>query len=54
MGFFIKPLFHSWPKQTRKLAASAFKYCDWMKDLAKSELKSELAFAMSGKEPLVS
>jgi hypothetical protein len=31
----------------RKLAASAFKYCDWMKVLAAS-----LAFAMSGKETL--
>ncbi len=27
----FKPLFHSSQKSTRKLAASAFKYCDWMK-----------------------
>ena len=31
-----KPLFHSSQKPTRKLAASAFKYCDWMKVLAAS------------------
>ena len=30
----FKPLFHSSQKPTRKLAASAFKYCDWMKVLA--------------------
>ncbi len=33
---FVKPLFHSMQKPTRKLAASAFKYCDWMKVLAAS------------------
>ncbi len=27
----LKPLFHSSQKPTRKPAASAFKYCDWMK-----------------------
>ena len=32
----LKPLFHSSQKPTRKLAASAFKYCDWMKVLAAS------------------
>ncbi len=32
----LRPLFHSWQKPTRKLAASAFKYCDWMKVLAAS------------------
>ena len=32
----VKPLFHSSLKSTRKLAASAFKYCDWMKVLAAS------------------
>ncbi len=32
MGKEVKPLFHS--SSTRKLAASAFKYCDWMKVLA--------------------
>ena len=32
----LKPLFHSSQKPTRKLAASAFKYCDWMKVLATS------------------
>ena len=32
----LKPLFHSSRKQTRKLAASAFKYYDWMKVLAAS------------------
>ena len=31
-----KPLFHSSQKPTRKLAASAFKCCDWMKVLAAS------------------
>ena len=31
-----KPLFHSSQKSTRKLAATAFKYCDWMKVLAAS------------------
>ena len=30
----IKPLLHSSQKLTRKLAANAFKYCDWMKVLA--------------------
>ncbi len=44
----LKPLFHSSQKPTRKLAASAFKYCDWMKVLTAS--LRELAFAMSGKE----
>ncbi len=37
----LKPLFHSSQKTTRKLAASAFKYC-------------ELGFAMSGKELIMS
>ena len=32
----LKPLFHSLQKPTRKLAASPFKYCDWMKVLAAS------------------
>ena len=32
----VKPLFHSSQKPTRKLATSAFKYCDWMKVLAAS------------------
>ena len=32
----LKSLFHSSQKPTRKLAASAFKYCDWMKVLAAS------------------
>ena len=32
----LKPLFHSSQKPTRKLAASAFKYCDWMEVLAAS------------------
>ena len=32
----LKPLFHSSQKPTRKLAASAFKHCDWMKVLAAS------------------
>ncbi len=32
----LKPLFHSSQKPTRKLAASAFKYCGWMKVLAAS------------------
>ena len=32
----VKPLFHSLQKPTRKLAASAFKYYDWMKVLAAS------------------
>ncbi len=31
---FVKPLFHSSQNLSRKLAASAFKYCDWMKVLA--------------------
>ena len=35
-GKILKPLFHSPQKSTRKLAASAFKYCDWMKVLAAS------------------
>ena len=43
----IKPLFHSSQNPIRKLAASAFDYCDPMKVLA-----CKLAFAMSGKEPL--
>ncbi len=30
----LKPLFHSSQKPTRKLAASAFKYCDWMSLIA--------------------
>ena len=34
----LKPLFHSSQKPTRKLAASAFKYCDWMKVLAASPI----------------
>ncbi len=38
---------HSSQKPTRKLAASAFKYRDWMKVLAAS------SFVMSGKEALV-
>ena len=44
----IKPLFHSSQKPAGKLAASAFKYCDWMKVL--TQRACELAFAMSGKE----
>ncbi len=32
----LKPLFHSSQKPTCKLAASSFKYCDWMKVLAAS------------------
>ncbi len=45
----LKPLFHSSQTPTRKLAAaSAFKYCDWMKVLAAS-LRVGF-FAMSGKE----
>ena len=32
----LKPLFYSSQKPTRKLAASAFKYCDWIKILAAS------------------
>ena len=32
----LKHLFHSSQKPTRKLAASAFKYCDWMKVRAAS------------------
>ncbi len=44
---FIKSLFHSRLKPTRKLAASAFKYCDWMKF---SQRACKLAFAMSAKE----
>ena len=32
----LKPLFHSSQKPTRKLPASAFKYCDWMKVFAAS------------------
>ena len=43
--FTFKPLFHSSHKPTSKLAASTFKYCDWMK---------VLGFAISGKEPLES
>ncbi len=35
-GCGVKPLFHSSQKPARKLAASAFKYCDWMKVLAES------------------
>ncbi len=31
-----KASFHSLQKPTRKLAASVFKYCDWMKVLAAS------------------
>ena len=41
-----KPLFHSSQKPTRKLAASAFKYC-----VLDERSRSELAFAMSEKEP---
>ncbi len=33
-----KPLFHSSQKPTRKLTASVFKYCDWMKVLAASAM----------------
>ena len=32
----LEPLFHSSQKATRKLAASAFEYYDWMKALAAS------------------
>ena len=32
----LKPLFHSSQKPTRKLAANAFKYSDWMKVVAAS------------------
>ncbi len=39
-GFGVKPLFHSSQKPTRRLAASAFKYCDWIKVLAASLLVS--------------
>ena len=34
--YWLKPLFHSSQKPACKLAASAFKYCDWMKVLAAS------------------
>ena len=38
----LKPLFHSSQNPTRKLAASAFRYCDWMKLLAASLIASWL------------
>ena len=45
-NYCFKLLFHSSQKPTRKLAASAFKYCVWISESS----RSELAFAMSGKE----
>ena len=45
----IQPLFHSSQKPTRKLAVSAFKYCDWMKVLVVS---LRVGFCNGGKEPL--
>ena len=44
----LKLLFHSSQKPTRKLAESAFKYCDWIKF---SQQACKLGFVMSGKEP---
>ena len=40
----LKPLFHSSQKPIRKLAASAFKYCDWMKVLAASPILQKRVF----------
>ena len=52
----MKLLFHSSQKPTSKLAASAFKYCDWMKVLAASlrvefchKWKRALSIRMNGK-----
>ncbi len=36
IGLSVKALFDSSQKTTRKFAANAFKYCDWMKVLAAS------------------
>ncbi len=44
----VKPLFHSSQKPTCELAASTFKYCDWMKVFTAS-----LGFVMSEKEPVL-
>jgi hypothetical protein len=49
-GFFFSQIlqllslfnFHSSQKPTRKLAATAFKYCDWMKVLAATSVSKNL------------
>ena len=46
----VKPLYHSSQKPARKPAASAFKYCDWMKVLTAS---LRVGFCDEWKGPLV-